>query len=143
MCSKGTYFNDLSCNCWPLRNESCDLECEEKFDPRQECGCTTTEEFTSLFPAWATTSDIEESMVGQWPVIVDPVELEVPGHWPTCELIDSDCEYSDLNLLACECFVRWNCYNECLNDDEIHDPVDGCTCISKKEYREYFPDWAT
>merc|ERR1712038_124922 len=51
------------------------------------------------------------------------------------------CDRKNLNLLACECFTRVNCYNYCF--DGIHDPVNGCDCISMEKYREYFPSWAT
>lgn len=28
-------------------------------------------------------------------------------------------------------------------EDRQMDPVSGCTCITKAEYRDYYPDWAT
>jgi len=47
-----------------------------------------------------------------------------------------------LNRLACDCFTKVNCYIACA-DDEVHDPILGCECISRDEYRLFFPDWAT
>jgi len=34
------------------------------------------------------------------------------------------------------------CYVYCF-DDEVHDPIEGCECIPKDEYKLFFPEWAT
>jgi len=152
MCSMDTYFNALACTCWPFASY-CYVECGDgmKRDPRADsCECIPDPEFEGLFPEWANEDDIELSMIDQFTYPepepcpepwIEPEELiEVPENWPQCEPTD-DCAVEDMNLLACQCFATFNCYNFCY--DGIHIPITGCECISWDEYKDYFPEEAT
>lgn len=75
------------------------------------------------------------------PVPMPPV-YSVPEHWEKCELLE-DCEnYGTLNKLSCRCFADAQCDIWC-GEDMTQDPVNGCDCISKDDYRAYFPEWAS
>ena len=152
MCSMDTYFNPLACTCWPFASY-CFLGCEDgmKRDPTSDgCECISDSEFEGLFPEGASEADIELSMIDQWSYPEpepcpepweEPEELiVVPEHWPQCEPTDQ-CDTSDMNLLACECFAKANCKMFCV-DGVLH-PMNWCECISWSDYRLFFPESAT
>jgi len=59
MCIQDTYFNELSCQCWPLIQ--CEIGCPEFLSPASICDCLSADEYYSLFPEWATKDDISFS----------------------------------------------------------------------------------
>ena len=122
-----------------------------KRDPTTDgCECISDSEFEGLFPEGASEADIELSMVDQWSYPEpepcpepweEPEELiVVPDRWPQCESTD-ECDASDMNLVACECFARANCMIFCV-DGVLH-PINWCECISWSDYRLFFPETAT
>jgi len=91
-CSFDYYFNELTCDCWPLYDYECHNDCAfgmEVRDPTIGCGCISESDFKGLFPEWATEWDIQESMLGQWrdPEPEPPIgpDLGLADYWPQCK----------------------------------------------------------
>ena len=123
------------------------MRCSSFIDPRTQRGCLTPDAFYGLFPSWATKYDIEKSVGAMgWPVGEEPqpptTSTPRPSHWPECNPVAMCSSDSFWNELACTCMNLYKCGAPC-PDGLVQDPVNGCNCVSEKEYRSYFPDWAS
>ena len=111
--------------------------------PTSHCGCTNNDtEYYGLFPHWATHDQINESInVGIREAFDEgkPNFLMRPDSWPDCKQRE-ECDF--FNELACKCFSEIQCDLWC-GTGKTNDPTEGCSCITEKEARAFYPDWAT
>ena len=140
-CEEGFYLNELACKCFSLAQ--CLSPCPKFNMPTSPCGCTDDySEYLALFPHWATEDNISKSISDGMQKASEQGNnsmLVRPENWPKCEQRE-ECPF--FNELACKCFSEIHCMLWC-GEGMTLDPTKGCSCITEKEARAIYPDWAT
>ena len=72
-------------------------------------------------------------------------QTEDPSTWPACDAdAPTTCpDDSYLNPVACKCFVKIRCSDECVAGVSALIPTEACTCAPYADIQGLFPSWAT
>ena len=69
-------------------------------------------------------------------------QTEDPTTWPACDA-DAPTSCSDdsyLNPVACKCFVKIRCSDECAEGSDLI-PTEACTCAPFADIKALYPSW--
>ena len=99
------YFNWLACACFA--KFQCEIACKPGYqlEPFVTCGnCVSEEKIRSLYPSWATDSDIKDAAVSG----IANAEVR-PADWRLCPVAKTCKQGQYWDKLACRCFALLEC----------------------------------
>ena len=142
ICQEYTYFyyNWLVCDCLPVYISENSCESGFKKKPSEYYECISDEDYSALFPSWATDEDITQYETEG----IRKQKTLLSGD-PACPIAKrSPCSDGFYwNRLACECLVEVQCEKGCAPGTAL-DPSKSCgDCMPQTEiYSQFYPEWA-